>query len=46
MTMLEEMTDSAELVSSIVCAVAVLGVIYGVYFLATYFGSKRIIRQD
>ena len=44
MNMLEGVTDSSELVSSIIGAVAVLGIIYGAYFLATYFGSKRIIK--
>lgn len=35
-----------ELIPSIIATVVVIGVIYGAYFLATYFGSKQIIKED
>ena len=35
-----------DLLPSIIITVFVIGIIYGTYFLATYFGSKNIIRED
>ena len=35
-----------ELIPSIIATVVVIGVIYGAYFLATYLGSKQIIKED
>ena len=35
-----------ELIPSIIATVVVIGVIYGAYFLATYIGSKQIIKED
>jgi putative ABC transport system permease protein len=34
-----------DILSSIVMTVAIFLVVYGAYFLATYFGSKSMIRQ-
>lgn len=46
MSMLEGIYSGDELIPSIIGAVSALAVIYGAYFLATYFGSKSIIRED
>lgn len=35
-----------ELLPSIIATVIIIGVIYGLYFLATYLGSKNIIKED
>lgn len=35
-----------DLLPSIIATVAAIGVIYGSYFLATYFGSKSIIKEE
>ena len=46
MSMLAGIYSGDELLPSIIGAVSVLGVIYGAYFLATYFGSKNIIKEN
>lgn len=38
--------DKKDLLPSIIATVIAMGVIYGAYFLATYFGSKNIIREE
>lgn len=45
MTM-EGIADKATLIPSIIGAMISIGVIYGLYFLATYIGSKNIIKED
>lgn len=35
-----------ELLPSVIAAAVVIGVIYGLYFLATYLGSKNIIKEE
>ena len=39
-------SSSEELIPSIILTVIIIGVIYGLYFYATYSGSKRIIKND
>lgn len=39
-------TKPEELIPSIVLTVIFMVVIYGAYFLATYFGSKNIIQEE
>lgn len=46
MSMFAGIYSGDELLPSIIGAVSVLGVIYGAYFLATYFGSKNIIKEN
>ncbi len=46
MTMMEGLARSEDLLPSIVATVVIIGVIYGAYFLATYFGSKNIIKEE
>ena len=46
LNLLSGIAKSRELVPSIIVTVIIIGVIYGSYFMATYFGSKNIIRDD
>lgn len=39
------LASKEDLVPSIVATVIIIGIIYGSYFLATYFGSKNIIKE-
>ena len=43
---LSGIADSKELIPSIIATALFMGVIYGTYFMATYIGSKNIIRED
>lgn len=43
---LSGIADKKDLLPSIIATVIAMGVIYGAYFLATYFGSKNIIREE
>ena len=45
-SMMEVLTSPEELLPSIVATAVVIGVIYGLYFLATYLGSKNIIKEE
>ena len=38
--------DAADLLPSIIATVLIIGFIYGIYFLATYFESKNIIKEN
>ena len=38
--------DAADLLPSIIATVVIIGFIYGIYFLATYFESKNIIKEE
>ena len=46
LSMLEVLASPDELLPSIIVTAVIIGVIYGIYFLATYFGSKNIIKED
>ena len=46
LSMLEGIAKKEELVPSIIATVLVMGAIYGAYFLATYLGSKSIIKEE
>ncbi len=46
LSMLEGIAKKEELVPSIIATVLVMGAIYGAYFLATYLGSKTIIKEE
>ena len=45
-SMLEVLAFPEELLPSIVATAVVIGLIYGLYFLATYLGSKNIIKEE
>ena len=46
LSMLEVLASPDELLPSIIVTAVIIGVIYGLYFLATYFGSKNIIKEE
>lgn len=45
-SMMSGLASKEDLLPSAVVAVIIIGVIYGAYFLATYFGSKNIIKEE
>ncbi len=46
LNVLSGITKANELLPSIIVTVIIMGGIYGSYFLATYFGSKNIIKEE
>ena len=46
MTLMSVLASSEELLPSIIATIIVMGAIYGLYFLATYIGSKNIIKEE
>ena len=46
LTIMSGLASSKDLLPSIVVTSIIIGVIYGVYFFATYLGSKNIIKED
>ena len=40
------LASTEQLLPSVVATVLIIGVIYGMYFLATYWGSKNIIKEE
>ena len=46
MTIMAGLAKSEDLLPSIIATVIIIGIIYGVYFLATYLGSKNIIKEE
>lgn len=46
LSMLAALASPDELLPSIIVTAVIIGAIYGVYFLATYFGSKNIIKEE
>ncbi len=45
-SMMAGLASEEDLIPSIIATIIVMGVVYGAYFLATYFGSKNIIKED
>ncbi len=46
LSMMAGLAKAEDLLPSIVTTVAIIGVVYGAYFLATYLGSKNIIKEE
>lgn len=46
LSLLAGLASAEELLPSAIATVIVIGVIYGLYFLATYLGSKNIIKEE
>ena len=46
LSMLAALASPNELLPSIIVTAVIIGAIYGLYFLATYFGSKNIIKEE
>lgn len=45
-TLMSGLASEKDLLPSAMATVVTIGVIYGAYFLATYFGSKNIIKEE
>ncbi len=45
-TLMSGLASRDDLLPSAIATVIIIGVIYGAYFLATYFGSKNIIKEE
>ena len=45
MTMMSVLADAKELLPSAIATAVIIGVIYGAYIMATYLGSKNIIKE-
>ncbi len=46
LTIMEGLASSKDLLPSIIATVVIIGAIYGAYFMATYFESKNIIKEE
>ncbi len=46
LSMLAALASPEELLPSIIVTAVIIGAIYGLYFLATYLGSKNIIKEE
>ena len=46
LSILAALASPEELLPSIIVTAVIIGAIYGLYFLATYFGSKNIIKEE
>ena len=46
LSMLATLASPEELLPSVIVTAVIIGVIYGLYFLATYIGSKNIIKEE
>ena len=45
-TIMSGLASKKDLLPSAIATVIIIGIIYGIYFLATYSGSKNIIKED
>lgn len=45
LSILSGIASEKDLLPSIIATIIVMGVIYGAYFIATYFGSKNVIKE-
>ena len=46
MKVMSELASTKELLPSVIATAVLIGIIYGAYFLATYYGSKSIIKEE
>ena len=46
LSMMSALASTDQLLPSAIATVVIIGVIYGMYFLATYWGSKNIIKEE
>ena len=46
LSMLAALASPSDLLPSIMVTAVIIGIIYGLYFLATYLGSKNIIKEE
>ena len=45
-TLMSVLASKEELLPSAIATVLIIGIVYGLYFAATYFGSKNIIKEE
>ena len=45
-TLMSGLASKDDLLPSAIATVIIIGIIYGAYFLATYFGSRNIIKEE
>jgi len=45
LNLMSSFASKDDLIPSVIATVIIIGGIYGVYFMATYQGSKRIIKE-
>ena len=45
-TLMSVLASKEELLPPAIATVLIIGIVYGLYFLATYFGSKNIIKEE
>lgn len=43
---MEGLAGPEELLPSVIATVIIMGIVYGLYFLATYFESRNIIKEE
>ena len=46
LSMMSVLADAKELLPSVIATAIVIGLVYGAYFMATYLGSKNIIKEE
>ena len=46
LSMLAALASPSDLLPSVIATAVIIGIIYGLYFLATYMGSKNIIKEE
>ena len=46
LSMMAALASPDELLPSVIATAVIIGIIYGLYFLATYIGSKNIIKEE
>ena len=46
LSMLAALASPSDLLPSVIVTAVIIGIIYGLYFLATYIGSKNIIKEE
>ena len=46
LSMMASLASEEELLPSVIVTAVIIGIIYGLYFLATYLGSKNIIKEE
>ncbi len=46
LSMMASLASEEELLPSVIVTAVIIGIIYGLYFLATYIGSKNIIKEE
>ena len=46
LSVMSGLANKKDLLPSAIATVIIIGIIYGAYFLATYLGSKNIIKEE